>query len=319
MTDSVVTGAAGFIGSQLVERLLDRGDRVLGVDSFDPFYPARTKRRNIEVALRNPRYRFVEADLLHYKLERQFADGPVVYHLAAQAGVRGSWGKRFSTYARNNLLATQAVLEASVRSHRPSRVVYASSSSVYGDQPPGASREDALPNPVSPYGVTKLAAEHLGRTYEKSFGLPVTALRFFTVYGPRQRPDMAFNRFIEALRRGRPIDVYGRGRQLRDFTFVGDIVTGLVAAGEVRTPSPIYNLGGGAPVILAEALRVLSEVSGCPLRMRHLPLPPGDAKATWADIGRARRELGFRPRVRLREGLAAQWTGQTGLPVHESA
>src|SRR5208282_941027 len=277
-----------------------------------------TKRRNLEAALQNPRYRFVEADLLRYKLERQFADGPVVYHLAAQAGVRGSWGSRFSRYARNNLLATQAVLEASVRSHRPARVVYASSSSVYGDQPPGASREDALPNPVSPYGVTKLAAEHLGRTYEKSFGLPVTALRFFTVYGPRQRPDMAFNRFIDALRHGRSIEVYGRGRQLRDFTFVSDIVTGLVAAGEVRTPSPIYNLGGGAPVILAEALRILSDVSGRPLRMRHLPLPPGDAKATWADIRRARRELGFRPRVRLREGLAAQWTAQTGLPTSES-
>ena len=314
MTDSVVTGAAGFIGSQLVERLLDRGDRVLGVDSFDPFYPARTKRRNIEVALRNPRYRFVEADLLHYKLERQFADEPSCTTWRPRPESGGAGASDFRPTRGTTSSQRRRYSEASVRSHRPSRVVYASSSSVYGDQPPGASREDALPNPVSPYGVTKLAAEHLGRTYEKSFGFPVTALRFFTVYGPRQRPDMAFNRFIEALRRGRPIDVYGRGRQLRDFTFVGDIVTGLVAAGEVRTPSPIYNLGGGAPVILAEALRVLSEVSGCPLRMRHLPLPPGDAKATWADIGRARRELGFRPRVRLREGLAAQWTGKPGSP-----
>jgi nucleoside-diphosphate-sugar epimerase len=316
MTDSVVTGAAGFIGSQLVERLLERGDRVVGVDSFDPFYSSRTKRRNLQMALRNPRYRFIEADLLRYRLERQFADAPVVYHLAAQAGVRGSWGRSFSRYARNNLLATQAVLEASVRARRPRRVVYASSSSVYGDQPPGASREDALPNPVSPYGVTKLAAEHLGRTYAKSYGLPVTALRFFTVYGPRQRPDMAFNRFIEAIRRDRPIEVYGRGRQLRDFTFVGDIVSGLVAAGEVRAPSPVYNLGGGAPVTLAEALRTLSDVAGRTLHMRQLPLPPGDAKATWADIRLARRELKFRPRVRLRAGLAAQWTAQTEMPAH---
>jgi nucleoside-diphosphate-sugar epimerase len=316
VTDSVVTGAAGFIGSQLVERLLERGDRVVGIDSFDPFYSARTKRQNLKVALAHPRYRFVRADLLRYRLEQQFSDAPVVFHLAAQAGVRGSWGTSFSRYARNNLPATQAVLEASVRSHRPARVVYASSSSVYGDQPPGASREDALPNPVSPYGVTKLAAEHLGRTYTKSYGLPVTALRFFTVYGPRQRPDMAFNRFIEAVRRDRSIEVYGRGRQLRDFTFVGDIVEGLVAAGEVRTPAPVYNLGGGSPVILAEALRILSDVSGHALRMRHLPLPPGDAKATWADIRLARRELGFRPKVRLREGLAAQWTAQTGLPSH---
>jgi nucleoside-diphosphate-sugar epimerase len=318
VTDSVVTGAAGFIGSQLVEQLLDRGDRVVGIDSFDPYYAPRIKRRNLKTALENPRYRFVETDLLRYPLERQLRDRPVVYHLAAQAGVRGSWGKSFARYARNNLLTTQAVFEASVRSRRPSRIVYASSSSVYGDQPPGASREDALPNPVSPYGVTKLAAEHLGRTYAKSYGLPVTALRFFTVYGPRQRPDMAFNRFIEAIRRERPIDVYGRARQLRDFTFVGDIVAGLVAAGEVGDPSPVYNLGGGSPVLLSEALRTLGEVSGHEIRMRHFPLPPGDAKATWADIRLARRELGFRPRVKLREGLAAQWRAQTGLPSHES-
>jgi len=319
VTDSVVTGAAGFIGSQLAESLLERGDRVVGIDSFDPFYAARTKRRNLETALGNPRYRFIRADLLGYRLDRLLADGPVVYHLAAQAGVRGSWGKRFSGYARNNLLATQAVFESSVRSHRPARVVYASSSSVYGDQPPGASDEDALPNPVSPYGVTKLAAEHLGRTYAKSYGLTVTALRFFTVYGPRQRPDMAFNRFIEAIRRGRAIEVYGRGRQLRDFTFVSDIVAGLVAAGEVRDPSPVYNLGGGSPVTLSEALRTLSKVSGHTLLMHHRPLPPGDAKATWADIRRARKELGFRPRVKLREGLAAQWAAQTGTPAHEAS
>jgi nucleoside-diphosphate-sugar epimerase len=316
VTDSVVTGAAGFIGSQLVESLLERGDRVVGIDSFDPFYSARIKRENLETARRHPRYRFIESDLLRYRLDRQFSDSPVVYHMAAQAGVRGSWGTRFSRYARNNLLATQAVFEASVRSHRPSRVVYASSSSVYGDQPPGASAEDALPNPVSPYGVTKLAAEHLGRTYAKSYGLPVTALRFFTVYGPRQRPDMAFNRFIDAIRHDRAIEVYGRARQLRDFTFVSDIVAGLVAAGEVRTPAPVYNLGGGSPVILAEALRLLSDVSGRSLKMRQFPLPPGDAKATWADIRLARRELGFRPRVKLRKGLAAQWTAQTGLPAH---
>jgi nucleoside-diphosphate-sugar epimerase len=312
--DSIVTGSAGFIGSHLSEALLARGDRVLGVDSFDPYYGRRLKRRNLSGPLSHPRFRFVEADLLRFPLKKHLGRGSRIYHLAGQPGVRGSWGEEFKRYTRNNIQATQAVYEAASRSGKGVRVIYASSSSIYGDQPPGAMKEGALPNPISPYGVTKLAAEHLGRLYGKAKGLPVTSLRFFTVYGPRQRPDMAFNRFIAAVSRGQPIDIYGDGRQLRDFTFVSDIVAGVVAAGEIAAPSPIYNLGGSSPVPLSEAVRTLGKVSGRPVRIRRLPLPIGDPRTTWADTRLARRELGFRPKVRLAEGLAAQLDWQVGGP-----
>jgi UDP-glucuronate 4-epimerase len=310
--DSIVTGSAGFIGSHLSEALLERGDRVLGVDSFDPYYGRRLKRRNLGGPLAHSKFRFVEADLLRFPLEKHLSRGSRIYHLAGQPGVRGSWGEEFKRYTRNNILATQAVYEAASRSSKGVRVVYASSSSIYGDQPAGAMREDALPNPISPYGVTKLAAEHLGRLYGKAKGLSVTALRFFTVYGPRQRPDMAFNRFITAVTRGQPIDIYGDGRQLRDFTYVSDIVAGVVAAGAIDEPSPIYNLGGSSPVPLSEAVRTLAKVSDRPVRIRRRPLPLGDPRATWADTRRAQRELGFRAKVRLAQGLAAQLEWQLG-------
>jgi UDP-glucuronate 4-epimerase len=312
--DSLVTGTAGFIGSHLTEALLERGDRVLGVDSFDPYYDRRLKRRNLKTALANPRFRFVEADLLKFPLEKHLNRGSRIYHLAGQPGVRGSWGEEFHRYARNNILATQAVYEAASRSGKKVRVVYASSSSIYGDQPSGAMSEGALPNPISPYGVTKLAGEHLGRLYAKAKGLSVTSLRFFTVYGPRQRPDMAFNRFIAAVTRGQSIDIYGDGRQLRDFTYVSDIVAGILAAGTVDSPSTIYNLGGSSPVPLGDAVRTLAKVCDLPVRISRRPLPLGDPRATWADTRRAHRELGFRARVRLPEGLAAQLAWQVGTP-----
>jgi nucleoside-diphosphate-sugar epimerase len=310
--DSIVTGSAGFIGSHLTEALLARGDRVLGIDSFDPYYPHRLKRENLETSLAQSRFRFVQADLVTSRLEKYIGRDTRIFHLAAQPGVRGSWGARFSRYVRNNIQATQAVLEAASRSGRRVRVVYASSSSIYGDQPEGAMREDALPNPVSPYGVTKLAGEHMGRVYAKASGLSVTSTRFFTVYGPRQRPDMAFNRFIAAVARDQPIEVYGDGHQLRDFTFVSDIVAGVVAAGSVDSPSPVYNLGGDSPVRLSEAVALIGKVSGRRVKIRRRPLPLGDPRATWANIRRARRELGFRPRVRLAKGLAAQHAWQCG-------
>jgi nucleoside-diphosphate-sugar epimerase len=310
--DSVVTGSAGFIGSQLTESLLARGERVLGIDSLDPYYSTVVKRRNLAAALEHPRFTFRSGDLRLLRLERHLVRETRVYHLAAQPGVRASWGRGFERYVRNNVLATQSLLESVGRAGHRTRVVYAGSSSVYGAQPPGAMSEDALPNPISPYGMTKLAGEHLGRSYARAKGIAFVALRFFTVYGPRQRPDMAFHRFFRAALEGRPIDVYGTGRQWRDFTYVDDIVRGIVSAGAEEGASGVYNLGRGSPVRLLQAIRLVRSVSGREVAIRRLPRAAGDPEATWADIRRARRELGYRPRVDLADGLRRQWDWQGG-------
>ena len=218
----VVTGVAGFLGSHLTERLLAAGHEVVGVDAFTPFYDPRRKRRNLEAALAHPRFRLLELDLGADDPAR-LPDAELVFHFAAQAGVRPSWGDGFAEYARHNVLATQRLLER-YEARPPRRFVYASSSSVYGDAERLPTRESDLPRPYSPYGVTKLAGEHLCLLYQRNRGLPATALRFFTVYGPRQRPDMAFHRLLEAALDGRPFEVYGDGRQSRDFTYVADAV-----------------------------------------------------------------------------------------------
>lgn len=307
-----MTGSAGFIGSHLVDRLLSDGERVLGIDSFDPYYPAAMKRRNLAGALANPRFTFRKADLATVRFDRLLSRATRVYHLAAQPGVRGSWGPLFHHYVQNNVLATQALIESMVRARRPNRLVYSSSSSVYGPQPPGAMREDALPNPISPYGVTKLAGEHLGRLYAAERDLPFVALRFFTVYGPRQRPDMAFHRFFRAAEEDRPLEILGSGRQMRDFTFVGDIVEGMVRAGSLERARGVYNLGRGAPVRLLEAVRQIGEIADAKIRLHRSARPLGDPDLTWADTRRARRELGYRPRVDIADGLRRQWAWHQG-------
>ena len=273
MNHIVVTGAAGFIGSHLVDRLLSEGNSVVGIDCFTDYYDAALKRANLASALGDPRFTLLERDLLDLlrpddDLTAVLRQARYVYHLAAQAGVRASWGSSFRSYTDNNVLATQAVLEACVGGHAEA-VVYASSSSVYGDCPVLPLREDAVCLPVSPYGVTKLAGEHLCGLYAKAHGLHTVALRFFTVFGPRQRPDMAFNKFMRALLRDEPIDVYGGGEQTRDFTFVDDIVEALVRAPNAPAGS-VMNVGGGHRVTLLEALDVLADVAGRrpDLRMR---------------------------------------------------
>lgn len=230
----------------------------------------------------------------------------MLFHLAGQPGVRPSWGQQFDRYVRNNVLVTQRLLEAA-RRRRIGRFVYASSSSIYGAQPDRPLGEETLPQPISPYGVTKLAAEHLCRVYRRAYGVGTVALRFFTVYGSRQRPDMAFHRFFEAARTGRPIALLGDGSQRRDFTHVSDIVDGLLAAAVADEPGEVYNLGGGSPVVLNEAVRLVEEVSGRPLRRRRLAQAAGDPASTWADTSRASNDLDFHPRTGLRDGLAEQW------------
>jgi nucleoside-diphosphate-sugar epimerase len=303
---AVVTGAAGFIGSHLADSLLSDGHDVVGVDAFVDFYPRAVKERNLARARDHKAFRLFEGTIQDLDLRPVLEGAAQVFHLAAQAGVRSSWGREFALYSDHNVLATQRLLEASVAAGVP-RVVYASSSSVYGDSPALPLREDAPCGPLSPYGVTKLAAEHLGRLYERGYGLPVVSLRYFTVYGPRQRPDMAFHRFLAACRDGRPVSVYGDGEQTRDFTFVDDAVKATRRAGESGRPGCVYNVGGGERVSVNEVLRRIGEVTGRTVEVRREPPQKGDMRDTFADTSAARRDLGFRSTVDLGEGLRKEW------------
>ena len=267
----------------------------------------RIKERNLSVLLRrHPRFRFVESTIQGADLDDVLHDRTHVFHLAAQAGVRKSWGRDFSVYTLNNIEATQVLLEACT-SHRLERIVYASSSSVYGDNVPLPTREDALPQPVSPYGVTKLAAEQLCYLYHVNFGLPTVSLRYFTVYGPRQRPDMGFHKFLRAAMRGEPISVFGDGLQTRDFTFVADAVSATAAAGLRGVPGRVYNIGGGSRVTLNDVLDMIGRVTGRPPLIKADPAQKGDMRHTYADTSLARADLGFSPTVTLEEGLTAEY------------
>lgn len=301
----LVTGAAGFVGSTLSERLLDLGHEVRGVDRFSDYYPRPIKEKNLARLRDEPRFSLAEADLATVDLAPLVEGVDVVFHQAAQAGVRASWGESFRSYTQDNVLGTQRVLEASLKAG-VRKVVYASSSSVYGDTTDLPMREASYPRPHSPYGVTKLAAEHLCELYRRNFGLPTASLRYFTVYGPRQRPDMGFNKFIAAWLAGEAIRVYGDGHQTRDFTFVADIVSANVLA-MAEGKDGVFNIGGGSRVSLVEVLELLREVMDLPAaKIEHGGKQAGDVTHTWADCARAHTELGFSPTTRLREGLAAQ-------------
>jgi UDP-glucose 4-epimerase len=301
----LVTGAAGFIGSTLVDRLLRDGQRVRGVDCFTDYYDPKIKRRNLENALRHPNFELVEGDLVDLDLQALLRDVAGCFHLAAQAGVRASWGHEFLIYLRSNIEATQKLLEAARAVALP-RLVYSSSSSVYGNARQMPMSEDALPSPVSPYGVTKLSAEQLCNLYHFNYGLPVVSLRYFTVYGPRQRPDMAFHKFIRAGFENRAISVYGDGTQTRDFTFVDDAVEANVLAMRATQPIGCFNVGGGATVTLKHVIGVIEGAVGRPMQVEFHPPVPGDVGHTHADTRRAASELGFRARVRVEDGIPAE-------------
>ena len=302
---ALVTGCAGFIGSHLVERLLADGTTVLGVDSFTNFYAREIKKANIHAFRDHPAFELRRLDLSRDSITGLLNGVDVVYHLAGQPGVRGSFGTSFRTYARHNIEATQRLLEEAVQSPIQA-FVFASSSSVYGDDVPTPTREDVATTPLSPYGMTKIAAEQLAGVYFRSHGIPVLGLRYFSVYGPRQRPDMALSRFIGQLVIGRPITVYGAGHQTRDFTYVDDVVEGTLRAAERGRPGAIYNIGGGHPVELLDAIEQLGEILDRPVDIQWLPAVPGDVATTAADVSLARKELGFRATTKLKHGLKAQ-------------
>ena len=307
---ALVTGAAGFIASQLAERLLQQGAAVVGLDCFSDFYPRARKEWNLAALRGVSRFTLVESSIADADLEPLLDGVTHVFHLAAQAGVRDSWGRQFRVYTINNVEATQLLLEACAG--KPiERLVYASSSSVYGDGVPLPMREDALPQPVSPYGVTKLAAEQLCHLYHVNHGVPAVSLRYFTVYGPRQRPDMGFARFLDAALRGTSVTQCGDGRQTRDFTFVADAVTATVSAATRGKPGAVYNVGGGSRVALLEVFELIRRVTGRPLRVDRTEAQRGDMRDTYADTTRARADLAFTPTVTLEEGLRAQYDWMT--------
>jgi UDP-glucuronate 4-epimerase len=303
MSRVLVTGAAGFIGSHLCDALLARGDTVLGIDSFTEYYSTARKRANLAAALANG-LEFRRLDLTSDPLVRLVEGIDVVYHMAAQPGVRSSWGEDFDTYARRNVVATQRLLEATLRAG-VARFVFASSSSVYGNVGASPARESDRPAPVSPYGLTKVACEELLGVYRRVHGLSAVALRYFTAYGPRQRPEMAFASFIRAVLLGRPLGVLGDGMQSRDFTFVADVVAATIAAAELGT-EPVYNISGGTNLTLLEAIAEIERLAGRRAMISFSPSARGDAYRTDADLTAARRDLGYTPEVSLGDGLAIQ-------------
>jgi UDP-glucuronate 4-epimerase len=303
----LVTGCAGFIGSHLTEALLAAGHEVVGLDCFSDNYPAAQKLANLARARDHERFELHPVDLATAKLAAVLEGCDIVFHLAAEPGVRTSWGSRFDRFVHNNVEATQRLLEA-VRATSSARVVYASSSSIYGESERLPTPEDAPPRPLSPYGVTKLAGEQLCRVYHVNHGLETVALRFFTVYGPRQRPDMAFRRFCEAAASGGSIELFGDGRQTRDFTYVGDVVGAIRAAGTAEgAAGRAYNVGGGSPISLNGALEQLAAIAGRPLDVSRAERESGDVLHTAADVSRARDELGFAPATTLASGLRAEY------------
>jgi len=302
---ALVTGAAGFIGSTLATALTDRGTDVVGIDCFTDYYGRDIKESNLADLRTRPAFRFVEGHLQDADMDALLDGVTHVFHLAAQAGVRGSWGDQFRSYTSYNVDATQRLLEA-LRGREIAKVVYASSSSVYGDVATIPFRESAYLQPLSPYGVTKLAAEHLCHLYYANHAVPTVSLRYFTVYGPRQRPDMGFHRFIRAALLGQPITLFGDGEQTRDFTFVDDIVAATMAAGERGRPGAVYNIGGGSRVTINQALDMVGRITGRTLDIRRLPAEKGDMRDTLADTSRAKADLGFSPSHSLEDGLKAE-------------
>ncbi|MDH4036660.1 MAG: NAD-dependent epimerase/dehydratase family protein [Candidatus Krumholzibacteria bacterium] len=304
----VVTGAAGFIGSHLSEALLASGRSVTGIDCLTDYYDVRIKRDNLSRLSSHDGFRLVEESLTATDLDALLEGASAVFHLAAQAGVRRSWGSEFEHYIENNIRATQLLCEA-LRRHAGVKLVYSSSSSVYGDTALLPMREDHPVQPRSPYGVTKLAGEALCMLYGANYAVPVVCLRYFTVYGPRQRPDMAFHRFIRAALEGAPVEVYGSGAQTRDFTFVDDAVAANVAAAVYQGPAAVFNIGGGSRVTLNHVIDVIANVTGRTVDARYGESQKGDVMHTYADISAAETALGYRPTVALEDGIAreAEW------------
>lgn len=302
---ALVTGCAGFIGSNLTDRLIEEGHDVIGIDCFTDYYSSDIKQTNLSAALKKDNFKLMKEDILDIK---EFPAVDCVFHLAAQAGVRASWGRSFDRYVRDNIEATQRLLEF-YKDEKIEKFVFSSSSSVYGDADLPM-REDGQTRPISPYGVTKLAAENLAYLYWKNYGIPAVSLRYFTVYGPRQRPDMAFHKFVRAILRDEEVTVYGDGTQMRDFTYISDVVEANLMAAETSAEGGIFNIGGGSKISVNELIEKISEEVGKDAIIRYIDRQKGDAGFTLANVSRARDVLGWVPKVSLNEGLAKYVGGE---------
>ena len=295
---ALVTGCAGFIGSHLADKLLEFGYEVIGIDCFTDYYPKGIKEANISNALKNKNFKFIEEDILEMD---KLPEVDYTFHLAAQAGVRASWGKSFEIYTRNNIEATQKLLEF-YKDRKIKKFVYASSSSVYGDAELPM-REDSLLKPVSPYGVTKLAGENLCYLYWKNYEVPTVSLRYFTVYGPRQRPDMAIHKFVKAIFKGKGITVFGDGTQTRDFTYVDDAIDANILAAINDVVGEVFNVGGGSRISVNALVDEIEKIVGKKAKIKYVGKQKGDVRDTWADVNKAKKELEWKPKARIEEGL----------------
>jgi len=295
---ALVTGCAGFIGSHLVDVLLGQGYNVIGIDRFTDYYPRAIKEANISNALRDNKFEFIEADILTLD---EFPAVDYVFHEAAQAGVRASWGKSFEIYTRNNITATQKMLEF-YKDLEIKKFVYASSSSVYGDSELPM-REASMLRPVSPYGVTKLAGENLCYLYWKNYKVPIVSLRYFTVYGPRQRPDMAIHKFIHAISKGTEIAVFGDGTQTRDFTFIDDVIEANILAADTDLVGEVFNIGGGSRISVIELIEKIERLTGKKAKLNYKGKQKGDVRDTWADVSKAEEMLNWKSQIDINEGL----------------
>ncbi|NET00537.1 MAG: NAD-dependent epimerase/dehydratase family protein [Sphaerospermopsis sp. SIO1G2] len=308
MTRIIVTGAAGFIGSNLVNALLERGEEVIAIDEFNDYYDPTLKQKNAATFTNSANLTLIEGNIQNLDLAKLLQDVEIIYHQAAQAGVRNSWGSGFRAYTERNINTTQVLLEAAKDAIHLKRLVFASTSSIYGDAETLPTHEGIAPKPVSPYGITKLAAERLCGLYYKNFGVPFVSLRYFTVYGPRQRPDMAFHKFFKAVLQDEAIPIYGDGQQTRDFTFINDIIAANLAAATVpEAVGEIFNIGGGSRVVLTEVLETMENIVGKSIQRNHIGKAMGDARHTAADISKAKKILGYQPKVSLKEGLQREW------------
>ncbi len=305
-TKVIVTGVAGFIGSQLAERLINDGFSVIGIDSFSDYYPRSKKESNLSKLKSFDGFQFVEGDILKLNLDGLLDGVSYIFHEAAQAGVRGSWGDSFEVYLHDNIYATQRLFEVVKTLKELKGFIFASSSSIYGDAERYPTSEEDPPKPVSPYGVTKLACEHLCRVYQKNFGVQITILRYFTVYGPRQRPDMAFYRFIDAMVHGKEFVVYGDGEQTRNFTHVSDIIEANILAMKNNASGEVFNIGGGSQISVNDVIRLLESMIEKKAFVRYAEWQKGDARNTAADITRANKILGYYSKVSIDKGLAEQ-------------
>jgi UDP-glucose 4-epimerase len=307
METAVVTGVAGFIGSQLAGKLLQKDYKVIGIDSFTDYYSKKIKKHNLKECLKNKNFSLIIKDIIEIDLLPIFRKSQYLFHLAAQPGVRSSWGSQFETYVKENILVTQRILEYAKAVSSFKKIIMASSSSVYGEQKGKMNEENTITKPVSPYGVTKLAAENLCRIYTENFNLPITMLRYFTVYGPRQRPDMAFMRFIIKSILKQPITIYGNGNQKRNFTYIDDVIDATISSMDVVNPGEIINIGGEVVIPINKIISVLKNISDFEPIILYKPFPKGDVLRTEADISKAKRLIKFKPKTSLYDGLFFQY------------